>query len=89
VAAFLPLSYPSRIPDVWKHTSAIRRRWRSRTRANSLVRVMDKKGDGRSYRIVKVPHRAAELQQRLRGLGWDITVTSTAGPFYWGAGSRG
>jgi SAM-dependent methyltransferase len=45
--------------------------------------------DGTAYRLVKVPHQPAELERRLRQLGWDITVTSTAGPFYWGAGSRG
>jgi SAM-dependent methyltransferase len=44
--------------------------------------------DGTSYRIVKVPHRPPDLQKRLRRLGWNITVTSTSGPFYWGAGGR-
>jgi SAM-dependent methyltransferase len=44
--------------------------------------------DGTAYRIVKVPHEPAELERRLRGFGWDITVTPTAGPFFWGAGSR-
>jgi SAM-dependent methyltransferase len=44
--------------------------------------------DGTAYRIVKVPHQTADLQQRLHGLGWDITVSPTAGPFYWGAGRR-
>jgi len=44
--------------------------------------------DGTPYRIVKVPHRPADLQQRLRQLGWHITVTATSGPFYWGAGGR-
>jgi SAM-dependent methyltransferase len=44
--------------------------------------------DGTAYRIVKVPHEPAELEGRLRGLGWDMTVTPTAGPFFWGAGSR-
>ena len=44
--------------------------------------------DGTSYRIVKVPHRPPDLEQRLRRLGWHITVTSTSGPFYWGAGGR-
>jgi SAM-dependent methyltransferase len=43
---------------------------------------------GAGYRIVKVPFEPADLQRRLRGLGWDITVTPTAGPFYWGAGRR-
>jgi SAM-dependent methyltransferase len=44
--------------------------------------------DGTAYRIVKVPHEPADLEGRLRGLGWDITVTPTAGPFFWGAGHR-
>jgi SAM-dependent methyltransferase len=46
-------------------------------------------GDGTSYRLVKVPHRPPDLEQRLRRIGWDITVRSTSGPFYWGAGTRG
>ncbi|HEY5987180.1 MAG TPA: class I SAM-dependent methyltransferase [Streptosporangiaceae bacterium] len=45
--------------------------------------------DGTSYRIVKVPHRPPDLEKRLRRIGWNIKVTSTSGPFYWGAGSRG
>jgi SAM-dependent methyltransferase len=44
--------------------------------------------DGTAFRIVKVPHRPRELEQRLRQLGWHITVTPTSGPFYWGAGTR-
>jgi SAM-dependent methyltransferase len=43
---------------------------------------------GTAYRIVKVPHQPADLEGRLRRLGWDIRVTATAGPFYWGSGSR-
>jgi SAM-dependent methyltransferase len=42
--------------------------------------------DGTAYRIVKVAHEPVDLERQLRGLGWDITVTPTAGPFYWGAG---
>ena len=45
--------------------------------------------DGTPYRLVKVPHRPADLERRLRQLGWRIKVTPTAGPFYWGAGSPG
>jgi demethylmenaquinone methyltransferase/2-methoxy-6-polyprenyl-1,4-benzoquinol methylase len=45
--------------------------------------------DGAAYRLVKVPHQPEELERRLRQLGWDIKVTATAGPFYWGAGRRG
>ena len=44
--------------------------------------------DGTAYRLVKVPHRPADLERQLRHLGWQITVTSTTGPFYWGAGRR-
>ncbi len=44
--------------------------------------------DGSAFRVVKVPHEAAKLEQRLRELGWDITVRQTSEPFYWGAGSR-
>jgi hypothetical protein len=44
--------------------------------------------DGTAYRIVKVQHEPADLERRLRELGWDITVTPTAGPFFWGAGNR-
>jgi SAM-dependent methyltransferase len=43
--------------------------------------------DGTRYRILKVPHAPDALEAKLRGLGWDITVRSTSGPFYWGSGS--
>lgn len=43
--------------------------------------------DGTTYLAIKVPHQPAELETRLRRLGWDITVTGTPGPFYWGAGT--
>ena len=44
--------------------------------------------DGTAHRAVKVPHRAGELEERLDRLGWNIRVTQTAGPFYWGTGAR-
>ena len=44
--------------------------------------------DGTAHRVVKVPHKPAELEQRLAGAGWRIHVASTSGPCYWGAGSR-
>jgi SAM-dependent methyltransferase len=43
---------------------------------------------GAAFRIVKVPYEPADLERRLRELGWDITVTPTAGPLFWGAGDR-
>jgi len=44
--------------------------------------------DGTAYRVVKVPYEPAELERKLRELGWDIKVSATAGPFYWGTGGR-
>jgi demethylmenaquinone methyltransferase/2-methoxy-6-polyprenyl-1,4-benzoquinol methylase len=44
--------------------------------------------DGTAYRIVKVPHRPADLERQLARIGWRIKVHSTSGPFFWGAGSR-
>jgi demethylmenaquinone methyltransferase/2-methoxy-6-polyprenyl-1,4-benzoquinol methylase len=44
--------------------------------------------DGTAYRIVKVPHRPADLERLLERIGWRIKVHSTSGPFFWGAGSR-
>ncbi|WP_243787747.1 trans-aconitate 2-methyltransferase [Saccharopolyspora gloriosae] len=43
--------------------------------------------DGRAHRIVKVPHRPADLERRLAALGWAVHVTSRSGPFFWGSGS--
>ena len=45
--------------------------------------------DGTSYRLVKVPHQPASLQEQLKRIGWSIKVTPIAGPFpfYWGAGT--
>ena len=44
--------------------------------------------DGTAYRAVKVAHRPADLEARLRRLSWRIKVTQTSGPFFWGAGGR-
>jgi demethylmenaquinone methyltransferase/2-methoxy-6-polyprenyl-1,4-benzoquinol methylase len=44
--------------------------------------------DGSLHRVVKVPHRPRELEERLRRLGWRIAVTQTSGPFFWGEGAR-
>jgi demethylmenaquinone methyltransferase/2-methoxy-6-polyprenyl-1,4-benzoquinol methylase len=43
--------------------------------------------DGTEYRAVKVPHRPADLEERLGRLGWRITVTQTSGHFFWGTGT--
>ncbi|MGH8867189.1 MAG: class I SAM-dependent methyltransferase [Actinomycetes bacterium] len=43
--------------------------------------------DGSAHRVVKVPYEPADLEERLAHLGWRVNVASTAGPFFWGAGS--
>jgi 2-polyprenyl-3-methyl-5-hydroxy-6-metoxy-1,4-benzoquinol methylase len=43
--------------------------------------------DGTAHRVVKVPHHPADLERRLSVLGWAVTVRSTSGPLFWGAGS--
>jgi SAM-dependent methyltransferase len=43
--------------------------------------------DGTVHRAVKVLRRADDLAGRLRGLGWDASVTDE-GPFYWGTATR-
>ena len=44
--------------------------------------------DGTAFRVVKVPYEPSLLEQRLRDLQWNISVTGTSGPFYWGTGVR-
>ncbi|MDQ3897307.1 MAG: class I SAM-dependent methyltransferase [Actinomycetota bacterium] len=44
--------------------------------------------DGTPFRVTKIPYQPAELERRLRDLNWDITVSGTSGPFYWGTGGR-
>ena len=45
--------------------------------------------DGTAHRAVKVAYQPADLEERLRRLGWDIRVTPIWGPFYYGAGTAG
>jgi SAM-dependent methyltransferase len=42
--------------------------------------------DGRTFRMVKVYHRPAELQNRLRALGWKVDVRAAGDRIYSGAG---
>ena len=44
--------------------------------------------DGTPFRVIKIPYQPADLERRLRALNWDISVTGTSGPFYWGTGGR-
>jgi demethylmenaquinone methyltransferase/2-methoxy-6-polyprenyl-1,4-benzoquinol methylase len=54
---------------------------------NSTV-VQRRLNDGTPFRVIKVPYEPADLEQRLRDLQWNISVTGTSGPFYWGTGVR-
>ena len=54
--------------------------------SSSVIRR--RSSDGTAYRVVKVPHTPASLEEQLTDLGWQISVTQTSGPFSWGAGSR-
>jgi demethylmenaquinone methyltransferase/2-methoxy-6-polyprenyl-1,4-benzoquinol methylase len=50
--------------------------------------ILRRLSNGAAHRAVKVPHRAAELEERLARIGWRVQVrATTVGPFYWGAGS--
>ena len=42
--------------------------------------------DGGSYKLVKIWRRPQELETRLRGLGWSMTVRSTEWAFIYGSG---
>jgi len=69
-------------------SSTIRRQIPGRTRQQISDGLHRQEHAGAAYRLVKVPRCPADLETQLRQLGWDITVTATAGPFYWGAGRR-
>ena len=43
--------------------------------------------DGREFRIVKLYHKPATLQQRLEEMGWDARIESTDNYFVYGSGS--
>jgi 2-polyprenyl-3-methyl-5-hydroxy-6-metoxy-1,4-benzoquinol methylase len=53
----------------------------------SSTTIQRQLNDGTAHRIVKVPHQPADLEERLRAVGWSVKVTETSGPYYWGAGS--
>jgi SAM-dependent methyltransferase len=45
--------------------------------------------DGTAFRAVKVAATPSDLEARLSGLGWRISVMPTSGPFFWGSGTPG
>jgi hypothetical protein len=48
------------------------------------VLIRRRLNDGSSYRAVKVPHCPADLEKRLRWLGWEVRVSATSRACYWG-----
>ena len=50
--------------------------------------VQRRLNNGTPFRVIKIPYEPADLERRLRDLQWDITVTGTSGPFYWGTGTQ-
>lgn len=50
--------------------------------------VQRRLNDGTAFNVLKVPWQPSDLEDRLRALEWNVTVTGTSGPFYWGTGGR-
>jgi demethylmenaquinone methyltransferase/2-methoxy-6-polyprenyl-1,4-benzoquinol methylase len=46
--------------------------------------VLRRLEDGRQFRAVKVFYQPAELEAKLRTLGWNVEVHPAGGRFYWG-----
>ena len=42
--------------------------------------------DGSVRRIVKVAHSPERLERMLAKLGWQVRITQTSEPFFWGEG---
>ena len=55
--------------------------WVDRERGIARRRLLD----GSVHRIVKSLWIPSELQERLRGIGWDVIIEGV-GPFFWGHG---
>ena len=70
--------------------SGIGRSDRAHTRERAPETELRRLADGREFRIVKLYHEPAELERRLAGLGFDVTVETTAGgSMIYGSGSHG
>jgi demethylmenaquinone methyltransferase/2-methoxy-6-polyprenyl-1,4-benzoquinol methylase len=44
--------------------------------------------DGREFQVYKIFYDPADLELRLRTLGWDFTVAETPNYFIYGSGTR-
>jgi SAM-dependent methyltransferase len=54
--------------------------------ARASYQTKRKLSDGREFEVFKVLHRSADLQERLRSLGWDIEIVRTGSEHMYGAG---
>jgi SAM-dependent methyltransferase len=60
--------------------------WQRELRPDGIVtRTLN---DGREFRAVKIYYDPPDLEARLRGLGWDVSVQGTENFFYYGGGQR-
>lgn len=57
------------------------RRLERRVDADAVLRELE---DGRQFRAVKVFYQPAELEAKLRALGWNVEVRAAGARFYWG-----
>jgi demethylmenaquinone methyltransferase/2-methoxy-6-polyprenyl-1,4-benzoquinol methylase len=60
-----------------------------RLEGEQATTLMRRLNDGREFRIVKVYYQPAELQERLRFVGWEVRVSATPTFFLYGEGSYG
>jgi ubiquinone/menaquinone biosynthesis C-methylase UbiE len=60
--------------------------WREEYIEPAVPLVRRQLRDGSEHHVVKVFWSAKELEDKLTGMGWNISVQSS-GPFYWGQGS--
>ncbi len=70
--------FTDEIEDAWRGEEYLR--------TGGTPVVKRKLQDGTRYDVVKVFWDPGELEQRLKELGWTVTVRST-GAFYWGRGA--
>jgi demethylmenaquinone methyltransferase/2-methoxy-6-polyprenyl-1,4-benzoquinol methylase len=72
------------VKDAWRDEDLLREEF---VDGPSVPIVRRPLRDGRTFRVIKVFWDPAELESRLRDLGWEIKIHTT-GPFFWGSGQR-
>ncbi len=69
--------------DAWRNEERLSEEFLGPSGAHLVRRRLR---DGSAHRVIKVFWDPAELQARLRGMGWQVAVAGT-GSFYWGEGT--